>query len=313
MIDMSKKIWDLLIVGAGPSALTAAIYAAREDISTVLLERDVVGGLTATIDKIDNFPGYPDGVAGLDFANSLEDQAIKFGAAIEYAEAQKITKTADGIFEIATDEGNFFAKTILLATGNSYRHIGIPGENEFAHYCATCDGAFYRGKKIATIGGANTAVQEAIFLTKFASRVDMIVRSTIKASEILKRELAQFVSNGKITVHENYSPMEIFSDKLTAQNNADGSVANFAVDGVFVFVGVIPNTEFLRQENGANVELDLAGHVKTDDKLETSEQGIFASGDVRSGANEQIVSAAGEGATAALSIRNFLKNRDKNN
>jgi thioredoxin reductase (NADPH) len=310
---MKKKVWDLVIVGAGPSALTAAIYAAREDMTTLVLERGVVGGLTATIDNIENMPGYPDGVAGLDFANSLEKQATKFGAEIMYAEATKISRNPDETFVIETDDEPLTAKTVLLAVGNSYRKIGVPGEEDFAHYCATCDGAFYRGKKITTIGGGNTAVQEAIFLTKFATHVDMIVRSYVKASEILKKDLAKKVAEGKITVHEGFTPTKMARDGLFAKNNAGGEGKLFAADGIFVFAGVIPNTDFLREKTNVKIELDLAGHIISDENLETSEKGIFVSGDVRAGANEQIVSAAGEGATAALRIREFLveQNREK--
>lgn len=308
---MNNEIWDLVIVGAGPSALTAAIYAAREDMSTLVLERGVVGGLTATIDNIENMPGYPDGVSGLDFANSLEKQAEKFGAEIKYAEATKISRNSDDTFEIKTDDGKIAAKTVLLAVGNSYKKIGIPGENDFAHYCATCDGAFYRGKKIATIGGGNTAVQEAIFLTKFASHVEMIVRSKIKASEILKKDLEKMVVDGRITVHEGWTPQEMTGSGIIAKNNKSGKDEFFSADGIFVFAGVIPNTEFLREESNIHINLDLAGHIISDENLETSEPGIFVSGDVRSGANEQIVSAAGEGATAALKIREYLVEKDR--
>lgn len=308
---MAEKIWDLVVVGAGPSALTAAIYAAREDISTVMIERGAVGGLTATIDKIDNFPGYPDGVAGLDFANSLEAQATKFGAKIAYAEVTKIAKNADGDFAISTDDGEFRAKTVLLATGNNYRHVGVPGEEKFAHYCATCDGAFYRGKKLVTIGGGNTAVQESIFLTKFASHVDMVVRSEIKASEILKAELQKFVADGKISLNLGFLPAEMTANGLIARESSTGELREFSADGIFVFAGVIPNTEFLRAKTNVEIALDPVGHIKSDENLATSEPGIFVSGDVRAGANEQIVSAAGEGATAALKIREFLRKTDE--
>ena len=308
---MDQKIWDLLIVGAGPSALTAAIYAARENISTLLLERGVVGGLTATIDNIENFPGYPDGVSGLDFANALEAQATKFGAVIEYAEVTKISRDAGQIFRIETDGQLFFAKTILIATGNNYRHVGAPGESEFAHYCATCDGAFYRDKRLVTIGGGNSAVQESIFLTRFASHVDIAVRSDIKASAVLKNDLANMVAQGKITVHKGVSPVAMRSDGLVVRNNTSNVEILLPADGIFVFVGVIPNTEFLRANSNVKINLDGAGHIKTDEHLATAEPGIFASGDVRSGANEQIVSATGEGATAALQIREFLIERER--
>lgn len=308
---MSKKVWDVLIVGAGPSALTAAIYTARENLSTVLLERGVVGGLTATIDDIANFPGYPDGVTGLELSNAMEAQAAKFGAVIEYAEATKITRQVDEMFRVDTDEEPFYARTILLATGNSYRHVGVPGEDEFAHYCATCDGAFYRDKSLAVIGGGNTAVQESLFLTRFATHINLLARSHVKASAVLQQDLAQMVKSGKITVHEGVIPDEMRAGKLLAHDTKSGQKREFDDDGIFVFVGVIPNTEFLRADSNVKVELDGVGHIKTSNQMVTSEPGIFASGDVRAGANEQIVSATGEGATAALNIREFLIKVDR--
>ena len=304
-----QKIWDLMVVGAGPSALTAAIYASREDISTLLIEKGVVGGLMATIDKIENYPGFPDGVEGLTLATDFQNQAEKFGATIELGEVQKISRDDHAIFEITTDGETYFAKTILVATGCTYRHIGITGEDEFAHYCATCDGAFFRDKKLVVIGGANSAVQEAMYLTKFATHVDLVVRSYVKASDILKKELAQFIKEGKISLHEGVTPDEIVAKDgqvigLRAHKTDDKKdLRMFDCDGVFIFAGVIPNTQFLAN---SGVKLDEAGHVLTDEKLMTKVPGIFASGDCRSGAEKQVVVAAGEGTTAALNIREYL-------
>ena len=304
---MSEKIYDLAIVGAGPSALTAAIYAAREDISTLLIEKGVIGGLMATIDKIENYPGFPDGVEGLNLAMDFQAQAEKFGATIELAEVQKIARQ-NQLFKISTDAGEFESRTVLVATGCSYRHIGVPNEDR-ASYCATCDGAFYRDKRLVVIGGANAAVQEAMFLTKFATHIDLVVRSYIKASDILKKELEKCVAAGKITLHEGVTPDEIVVKDnqivaVAAHQTDDASrKIKFDCDGVFVFAGVIPNTKFLA---GSGVELDDAGHVVTDAKLMTKVPGLFASGDCRSGAAKQVTVATGEGTTAALNIREYL-------
>ena len=310
---MEEKIWDLIIVGAGPSALTAAIYTSREDISTLILEKGVIGGLMATIDKMENYPGFPNGVEGLNLAMDFQVQAERFGAKIDFAEVQNIAKNNNGIFEISTDGDKYFAKTVLIATGNDYRKIGISGE-ENAHYCATCDGAYYKGKKLAVIGGANTAVQEAIYLTKFATHVDLVVRSYIKATEILKKELQSYIADGKITLHEGVTPDEIIAEngkviELIAHKTDDPEDKKvFAIDGVFVFAGTVPNSKFL---TNSEVKLDEAGHILTDENLMTDVAGLFASGDVHSGAEKQVTVATGEGTTAALNIREYLHDLDR--
>jgi thioredoxin reductase (NADPH) len=306
---MSDTIHDTVMVGTGPSALTAAIYTTREDIETVLYEKGVVGGLAAITDKVDNYPGFPDGIEGLTLAGQLEKQAERFGAKIEYGEVESL-KTDGDVKILVVDGQEVKAKTVLIATGSDYNKLGIPGETEFygrgVHYCATCDGAFYRDKRLVVVGGGNSAIQEAIFLTRFTTHIDLLVRSTVKASDVLQRDLQEFVDNGKITVHLATTPLEVVATegkvtKVTAVTN--GEPAEFETDGVFIFVGLKPNTQFL---SGSGVELDEQGLVKTDQHLETTVKGVFASGDVRSGATMQIASAAGEGATAALAIREHL-------
>ena len=181
---------SLAIIGAGPSALTAAIYTTREDIPTVLYEKGVVGGLAAITDKVENYPGFPSGVEGMILANQFQSQAERFGADIEFGEVSSVKKLNNAI-EIIVDNKPILADAVLIATGSSYKKTGMPGEDDFygkgVHYCATCDGAFYRDKKIAVIGGGNSAIQEAIFLTRFASHIDLLVRSKIRASDVLQK------------------------------------------------------------------------------------------------------------------------------
>jgi len=300
---------DVIIVGAGPAALTAAIYTTREDIETLLFERGVVGGLAAVTDKIDNYPGFPDGVEGLTLADDLRKQAERFGAVIELGEVLGIKDEGD-LKRLDTTSGDMLAKSVLIATGSDYKKINVPGEAEYyargVHYCATCDGAFYRDKKLVVVGGGNSAVQEAIFLTRFASHIDLLVRSTVTASDVLQHELDEFVKNGKITVHLGTTTDEIIGkDKFVTQVNGtqDGKKVEFVTDGVFVFVGLMPNSQFFKD----TIELDEVGFVKTNQNLETSMPGVFAAGDIRSGATMQIASAAGEGATAALKLREYLE------
>lgn len=311
-MEQDNTLHDVIMIGAGPSALAAAVYTTREDLDTVLLEKGVVGGLAATTDWVDNYPGFSKGIEGLKLAEELEAQAKRFGADIRYGEVMKIVDKGD-YKEVETMlDGTLRAKAVLIATGSDYKKLGIPGEAEYygrgVHYCATCDGAFYRDKTLAVVGGGNSAVQEALFLLKFATHIDLLVRSKLRASDVLQRDLNKAVADGKITVHLETVPTEVTStDQKTASGvkiSHDGTETQLDVDGIFVFIGLLPNTGFLKD---SAVELDEIGMVKTNVGLETSIPGVFASGDVRSGATAQIASAVGEGATAALRIREYLE------
>jgi thioredoxin reductase (NADPH) len=311
---MNKEIRDVIMIGAGPSALSAAVYTTREDIDTVIYEKGVIGGLAAITDQVDNYPGFPDGVPGLTLAERFEKQAERFGAQIELGDVSAIRDEGDTKV-VVVDGEEVRARAVLIATGSDYVKIGVPGEKEHygrgVHYCATCDGAFYRDKKLVTIGGGNSGVQETIFLTRFASHIDLLVRSTIKASEVLQRDLQKYIDSGKVTVHLQTTTEEILSEngKVTGvRAKKDGEEMIFDTDGVFVFVGLKPNTQFL---GGSGVAVDERGLIKTNEYFETSVPGVFASGDVRSGATLQIASAVGEGAAAALSIREYLEGHER--
>lgn len=312
---MDQPVRDVVMIGAGPSALTAAIYTTREDIDTVLYEKATIGGMAAITDQVDNYPGFPSGIEGMKLAGELEKQAERFGAHIDFGEASAIR--TEGKYKIVTIDGqDVKAKAILIATGSDYKKIGVPGEAESygrgVHYCATCDGAFYRDRTLAVVGGGNSALQETIFLTRYASHIDLLVRSTIKASDVLQRDLQKYIDEGKITVHLETTTDEIVlaeDGRVTGVKVTEkGEAKEMTVDGVFVFVGLKPNTEFLA---GSDVELDEVGLVKTNEHLETALEGVFASGDVRSGATMQIASAVGEGAAAALAIREYLDAFDR--
>ncbi|HEY5805882.1 MAG TPA: FAD-dependent oxidoreductase [Candidatus Saccharimonadales bacterium] len=309
-------VHDVIMIGAGPAALSAAIYTTREDIDTVLMEKGVVGGMAAITDWVDNYPGFPKGIAGLEYADNLRAQAERFGAKIELGEVSEIID--EGKYKrLKTTEGDMLARAVLIATGTDYKKIGAPGEQEFyargVHYCATCDGAFYRDKRLVVVGGGNSAVQEAMFLTRFASHEDLLVRSDkMRASEILQRELREKHSD-KITVHFNTTTEEIVGEdgkvvRVIGTDTITGKKVEFPTDGVFVFVGLKPNTGFLKN---SKIELDEIGLIKTNEHLETSMLGVYAAGDVRSGATMQIASATGEGATAALRIREYLNSHDR--
>lgn len=304
------EILDVVMIGGGPSSLSAAVYTAREDLRTVVLEKAVVGGMAAITDQIDNYPGFADGVPGMELADQLQRQAERFGAKIEYATVTGLINDGD-LVKVQTDNGVFKAKAVLIATGSDYNKINVPGEAEYyakgVHYCATCDGAFYRNKRLIVVGAGNSGVQEAIFLTRFADHIDLLARSTVKASSVLQKELQNYVDAGKVTIHTG-----VTINKITATDGyvtgadvtINGVNSVISADGVFIFVGLKPNTEFLKE---SDVRLDESGLVITDATYRTAMKGVFASGDVRSGATMQVASAVGEGASAALAIRHYLE------
>jgi len=313
-MELDKKDYDLVIVGAGPAALSAALYTSREDIDTLLFEKGAIGGLAAVTDWVDNYPGFAKGVAGLELSDAMQAQAERFGAKIELGEVSKISKEGN-LIKLETTSGQITAKAVLIATGSEYRKIGVPGEMEYyargVHYCATCDGAFYRDKRLVVVGGGNSAAQEGIFLTRFASHIDMLVRrDRLTCSDVLEKELANH--KDKLTIHYNTTTDEIVGEnghvtKVLGTDKITGKKVEFSTDGVFVFVGLDPTTKFLE---GSGVELDERGFVKSDTRLMTNVPGIFVAGDVRSGATLQIASATGEGATAALMIREYLEHHE---
>lgn len=310
-----KEIHDVVMIGAGPAALSAAIYTTREEIETVLYEKGVIGGLAAITDWVDNYPGFPKGLAGLDLAEDLRKQAERFGADIRLGEVSSIEDEGE-LKKLETTDGTVYARSVLIATGSDYKKLGVPGEQDYygrgVHYCATCDGAFYRDKHLVVVGGGNSAAQEAVFLTRFATKIDMLVRSDkLRASEILQKDLEKH--KDKITIHYNTTTDEIVGEEsgVTAVKGTDKTQdkeVTFPTDGVFVFIGLQPNTDFLRD---TPIELDEIGMVKTFEGLETSMKGVFCAGDVRSGATMQIASATGEGATAALMIRKYLEEHER--
>jgi thioredoxin reductase (NADPH) len=313
-MELEKKQYDLVIVGAGPAALSAALYTSREDIDTLLFEKGAIGGLAAVTDWVDNYPGFAKGIAGLELADAMRAQAERFGAKIELGEVLKLTKV-NNLVKLETTSGEITAKAVLIATGSEYRKIGVPGEMDYyargVHYCATCDGAFYRDKRLVVVGGGNSAVQEGIFLTRFASHIDMLVRSKLKASDVLIKELQKH--QDKIAVQLGVITDEIVGKdkhvtKVLGTQSQTGKKVEFPTDGVFVFVGLDPNTKFLE---ASGVELDERNFIKSDARLMTNVPGVFVAGDVRAGATLQIASATGEGATAALMIREYLEHHEK--
>lgn len=310
-----ENTYDVITIGAGPAALSAAIYTSRENLKTLLIEKGVIGGLAAVTDQIDNYPGFADGVEGMKLSQELRKQAERFGAKIELDEVKSIEQ--DGDYKVLkTYGGEFRAKAILIATGSDYVKLGVPGEQEYygrgVHYCATCDGAFYNDKKLVVVGSGNSSAQESLFLTRFATHVDVLIRGDKwKASDVLIKEIE---NHKQISVHFNTTTEEVVADengkviKVRGHDKTTDKDVDIETDGVFVFVGLKPNTEFLE---GSKIKLDETGFVYGNDDLETNVKGVFVAGDVRSGATMQIASATGEGAVAALRIREYLEELDR--
>jgi thioredoxin reductase (NADPH) len=304
-----RRFYDLIVVGSGPAGLTAALYAAREGLDTLVVERGGVGGQAGVTERLDNFPGFPEGVTGAEFAERLRAQAERFG--VEILSAQEVSAVGqDGRYKsVRTGDGEeYLAGAVLLALGSTYRRLGVPGEEDFigagVHFCATCDGAFYRDKEVLVVGGGNSAGEESIFLTRFASKVTIATRDdALSASKVVREKVEE---NPQIEVITGCSPSEFKGDsrlRSVVLSDRNGEQREINPDGVFVFIGLSPNTELVK----GVIELDEFGFIQTDIGLQTSMPGIFAAGDVRAGSTKQAASAAGEGAAVALSIRRYLE------
>jgi len=326
----SRSHYDLIILGGGPAGLTAALYTAREAIDTLVIERAAFGGQAAGTEKLDNMPGFPEGVAGIEFSQRLRQQVERFGA--ELLQAQEIAGISqhDNYHCIKTDDGSeYSANALLLATGSRYKRLNVRGETDYlgagVHFCATCDGPFYKGKRVAVIGGGNSATEESLLLTKFADQVTILVRSgKFNATAVIQEKV---LSHPKIDVRWFTEVKEFIGkdSKLTQlmiYNNQSDTEGILQMDGAFIFIGLVPNAGFIED---SNILLDRWGFIVTGHALlhgghrpngfehrdplllETSVAGIFAAGDVRDTSTKQVVSAAEEGSTAALMVREYLK------
>jgi thioredoxin reductase (NADPH) len=310
--EAKMAFYDVIIIGAGPAGLTAAIYAARDGSSVLVIERGGIGGQTAVTSIIDNFPGFPEGISGEDFADRLRRQTERFGAEILQAqEVKDIQKTNDHLCVRTDAGGEYGARAVLLATGAQYRRLNVPGEEELigagVHFCATCDGPFYKDKSVAVIGGGNSAAEESLFLIRFAKKVTIFVRgSEFKATRVIVDKLEE--TEG-IDIRYNTEVRELRGEgkleSLQILNRESGEEETFKADGAFVFIGLQPNTKWLPE----SVAKDEYGFVITGPNLETSMPGVFAAGDLRQGSVKQAASAAGEGTAAALMIREYLSGR----
>ena len=299
--------YDVIVIGGGTAGFSAGMYCSRLGLKTLLLERLIPGGQIINVEKIEDYPGLPEGISGAEFSSNIQDQAIKSGTEFAMSEVSGIRKL-DNRWAVETYEGGKTAKSIILAGGSTLNRLGVPGENELVgsgvSYCATCDGAFFIDQKVAVIGGGDSALQEALTLTEFASKVEIFCKSeTLHGQQVLQNLVS---NNEKIKVHLNVEVNEIHGDGMVEGISLidllSGESTRVHMDGVFIFVGLTPNSDFIK----GLVDTDKEGHIQTDINLETSEKGIFAAGDIRANSASQLISSAGDGVTAAVNVKKYL-------
>jgi thioredoxin reductase (NADPH) len=305
------NFYDLAIVGGGPAGLAAAIYAAREGMSAIVIDKSALGGQSGVTERIDNYPGFPDGVGGAELAERFIAQARRYG--VELLSAVSVaavsTQGEDLMVELGTGQ-EVGAHAVILATGSSYRRLGVPGEADLigagVHFCATCDGPFYKGAdELLVIGGGNSALEEGLFLAQFAKRIRVLQRGPeLTASRLIQDKV---LNDAQFSIHTNTEVLELQGvgrlERVVARDVASGEEFHWNPAAVFVFIGLDPNTAFL----GDSVVLDQRGFIKSDGMFQTSVPGVFAAGDVREGSTKQLGSAVGDGIAALLAVRRYLQ------
>ena len=310
MTDNGKREYDLIIVGAGPAGLCAAMYAGRGMLKTLTIERGAPGGELLNTDLIEDYIGF-ESIKGWELAEKMTEHAKKFGAEILTDTVDRVRKTPDGWFDVATARGDTYrARAVIFTAGGTPVKLGVPGEKEYAgkgvSYCAVCDGAFFKGEHLAVVGGGDAAVEEADYLTRYAKQVTLIHRrDDFRASKILQERT---FGNPKIDVIRNTVVPEILGNEkgvthVVLENTGTGARGNLDVGGVFVFVGFKPNTQLIE----GHVQHDPSGYFITDERMMTSIPGLFAAGDVRSQLTRQITTAVGDATTAAIAVEKYLK------
>ena len=305
---MKKETYDVVVIGAGPAGLTSALYAARSRLKVLLVERLAPGGQIALSDWVENYPGFPEGINGMELVTRMKEQVDKLEVPIHQGEVRALEE--DRAMKVVYVDGDWLeSRTVVVASGASPKRLGVPGEEKLigrgVSFCATCDAPFYRGQRVAVVGGGDTAVQEALYLTKFAKKVYLIHRrKKLRAARILQERL---FNNDKVEVVWSSVVEEILGEDmvqgLRLRNLETGEKQELKVSGVFLFIGLRPNSAFLK----GVVDLDAEGFVITGENLETSVPGIFAAGDVRRKILRQVSTAVGDGATAAHAAERYLE------
>jgi len=310
-LEAQCSAYDVAIVGGGPAGLVAAIYAAREGMEAIVVDRSALGGQAGITERVDNYPGFPEGIGGADLAERFVAQAKRYGVELLPAvSVETVENDGDDVVLTLGTGQQISAHAAIVATGSTYRRLGVPGEEDLigsgVHFCATCDGPFYRGAhELLVVGGGNSALEEGLFLSQFADRIRVVQKAPeLTASKLLQDKV---LSHPKFTVHLDTDVVELQGEhRLSAvrtRDNASGEEHVYTPSAAFVFVGLQPNTEFL----GGRVDLDQWGFVRTDARLRTSLPGVYAAGDVRAGSTKQLAAAVGEGVTALLMVREHLR------
>ena len=303
-----SNTYEVIIIGGGPAGLTAGLYTSRARLHTLLIENGLFGGQMTTTETIDNYPGFPEGVTGDELSRLMEEQAKRFGMETVNEEVLEVKLEGDQKL-VRTTESTYHCEALIICTGAEYRKLGVPGEKEFAgkgvSYCATCDGAFFKDNRIIVVGGGDSALTEALFLTKFVKELTIIHRrDALRATKIYQEKA---LANPKIKFLWNSVVQEIKGDNVVravvVKNVKTGEITEFETEGAFLFVGLLPRTSFLK----GMVEMDEAGYIITNDNCETSVKGIFAAGDCRKKLLRQIATSVGDGATAAFAAEKYLE------
>jgi thioredoxin reductase (NADPH) len=304
-------LYDVVILGSGPAGLTAAIYAGRARRSTLVLAGMDMGGQVARTSRVENYPGFPEGISGTELSQLMQQQAEHFGARVEVDEATAVD-LSQCPFRVTTYGGEHEARALIVATGATPRKLGVPGEDEFTgrgvSYCATCDGFFYRGKKVAVVGGGNSALEEAVFLTRFAERVYVVHRRELLRADAIVQEQARATEKIEIILPHTVSRI-VGEQTVTGVElcHCDSDARHsIAVEGVFVYIGMVPNTQFLQGQLGLN----QWGYIVADGAQHTSVDGVFAAGDVQELFLPQVATAVGSGARAAMEADKFLAEQE---
>lgn len=303
-----EKIYDVIIIGAGPAGMTAAVYTSRANLSTLMIERGIPGGQMANTEDVENYPGF-ESILGPELSNKMFEHAKKFGAEYAYGDIKEIV---DGKEYKVVKAGSkeYKARAVIIAAGAEYKKIGVPGEKELGgrgvSYCAVCDGAFFKGKELVVVGGGDSAVEEGVYLTRFASKVTIVHRrDKLRAQSILQ---ARAFDNEKVDFLWNKTVKEIHEEngkvgKVTLVDTVTGEESEFTTDGVFIYIGMLPLSKPFDNLGITNEE----GYIETNDRMETKVEGIFANGDIREKSLRQIVTATGDGSIAAQSVQHYVE------
>ncbi|MFD3201986.1 thioredoxin-disulfide reductase [Bacillus sp. LR_5] len=303
-----EKIYDVIIIGAGPAGMTAAVYTSRANLSTLMIERGIPGGQMANTEDVENYPGF-ESILGPELSNKMFEHAKKFGAEYAYGDIKEVI---DGKEYKVVKAGSkeYKARAVIIAAGAEYKKIGVPGEKELGgrgvSYCAVCDGAFFKGKELVVVGGGDSAVEEGVYLTRFASKVTIVHRrDKLRAQSILQ---ARAFDNEKVDFLWNKTVKKIHEENgkvgnVTLVDTVTGEESEFKTDGVFIYIGMLPLSKPFENLGITNEE----GYIETNDRMETKVEGIFAAGDIREKSLRQIVTATGDGSIAAQSVQHYVE------